>query len=275
MRELTLEEQELIAGGTVTTDIGPDIVVTADPGDGGGDWGGDWGYWPGDGGDYGGGDGGGGGGDGGGDSGPTMEPEPDGTTSRGANHVDMSRLSPSPSIDLSDCAVVVMTIGGHDIKVVFDNKTMPVGSAERNAATLGFNELAANFGKLDAAAQERISHLDHVVFTNVPDSSTVTGRSFSTEANGSFFYDSSELGAATQAFIASNILHDANHIAIFDRTGDLNQSRGRAAEVEGWQLQVNNAAALGLQQYEVDYLNALIADPNSGGGRVDQPAYPG
>jgi hypothetical protein len=58
MRELTLEEQELIAGGTDTTDL-PEIVVTADPGDGGG-WG-DWGDWGdyGDNGDYG--DGGGGG----------------------------------------------------------------------------------------------------------------------------------------------------------------------------------------------------------------------
>lgn len=55
MRELTLEELELVAGGSDT------IVVVAPDGDGGGDWGGDWG------GDYGGGDGGGGGG--GGDSG--------------------------------------------------------------------------------------------------------------------------------------------------------------------------------------------------------------
>jgi GH24 family phage-related lysozyme (muramidase) len=59
MRELTLEECELIAGGSTTDEI----VVTADSG-GGDDWGGDWGDW-GDwydtGGDYG--DGGGGGGD--------------------------------------------------------------------------------------------------------------------------------------------------------------------------------------------------------------------
>ena len=65
MRELTLEEQELIAGGTDTTDLG-EIVVTADPGDSG-DWGGDWGDW-GDSGDY-------IDGDGGGDS-PPPEPEP-------------------------------------------------------------------------------------------------------------------------------------------------------------------------------------------------------
>ncbi|WP_156804366.1 hypothetical protein ACNFJ7_05530 [Sphingomonas sp. HT-1] len=67
MRELTLEEQELIAGGTVTdgTDSGGDIVVTANPGDGGG---GDWG-------DYGDG-GGGGGGDGGGDAPQPQPPEP-------------------------------------------------------------------------------------------------------------------------------------------------------------------------------------------------------
>lgn len=72
MRELTLEELELIAGGTVTAgtagnDSGGDIVVTANPGDDGGyyppmpgwDGGGDYGDWGGGGG----GDGGGGGGD--------------------------------------------------------------------------------------------------------------------------------------------------------------------------------------------------------------------
>lgn len=64
MRELTLEELELISGGTHTES---EIVVV---GDGGGDDWGDWGDW----GDYGdgGGDGGGGGG-GGGDPPPTNE----------------------------------------------------------------------------------------------------------------------------------------------------------------------------------------------------------
>jgi hypothetical protein len=67
MRELTLEELELVAGGTDTGDI----VVTGDGGgDGGGDWGGDWGDW----GDFG--DGGGGGGDGGGGDSPApADPE--------------------------------------------------------------------------------------------------------------------------------------------------------------------------------------------------------
>ncbi|WP_420607364.1 hypothetical protein [Novosphingopyxis sp.] len=66
MRELTLEEQELISGGSTTDEI----VVTADGGgDGGGDWG-DWGDW-GDYGDYGDyGDGGGG------DTGPPPPPPP-------------------------------------------------------------------------------------------------------------------------------------------------------------------------------------------------------
>jgi hypothetical protein len=60
MRELTLEEQELVAGGSTTDEI----VVTADSGD---DWG-DWGDW-GDYGDYGDWYGDGGGGGGGSDSG--------------------------------------------------------------------------------------------------------------------------------------------------------------------------------------------------------------
>lgn len=74
MRELSLEDQELIAGGLQTVDaMNQDIVVTADPGDdgfyptlpvfdgGGGGGGGDWG-----------GDGGGGG-----DYTPPTEPEPE------------------------------------------------------------------------------------------------------------------------------------------------------------------------------------------------------
>lgn len=71
MRELTLEELELVAGGTVTDNYGGDIVVTA-PGDGGGDggWGGgDFGDF-GDYGDYGDTGGGGGGGGDTGTSGP-------------------------------------------------------------------------------------------------------------------------------------------------------------------------------------------------------------
>jgi len=65
MRELTLEEQELIAGGSTSDEI----VVTADSGD---DWG-DWGDW-GDYGDYGDWYGDGGGGGGGGDD---AQPDPD------------------------------------------------------------------------------------------------------------------------------------------------------------------------------------------------------
>jgi hypothetical protein len=66
MRELTLEEQELIAGGSTSDEI----VVTADSGD---DWG-DWGDW-GDYGDYGDWYGDGGGGGGGDDAQPDPTPE--------------------------------------------------------------------------------------------------------------------------------------------------------------------------------------------------------
>lgn len=70
MRELTLEELELISGGSVTTEIDEIVVVGDGGGDDGGDWG-DWGDWGDDwyDGDY----GDGGGGDGGGDTAP---PEP-------------------------------------------------------------------------------------------------------------------------------------------------------------------------------------------------------
>jgi len=202
----------------------------------------------------------------------THDPEPSGNI-RGANHVDMDRLvPPGANIDLDDCEVVLFALGNHDVKIVFDNKTLPLGSAERQTATLAFQSLTRDFNNLNAAAQESLSHLDHIVFTNVPDSSTVTGRSFSTEANGTFFYDSSEFKNASMGFMESNMLHDANHIAIYDRTGDYNQSRGTASEVSGWQMQIDNAATLGLTTQEVSYLQRLVNDPTQGRGGT--PAYP-
>ena len=105
MRELTLAEQELIAGGTDTTDLG-EIVVTADPGDSG-DWGGDWGDF----GDWGygdSGDSGGGGGGGGGD--PTPDPNCAGTTPS-ADWADSPEVKAALDTARADKAGVERAIG--------------------------------------------------------------------------------------------------------------------------------------------------------------------
>lgn len=255
MRELTIEEQELIAGGSITDGGGGggDIVVVADGG-GGGDWGdyggGDWGDY----GDYGGGDGGGGGGDAGGS---------------GADaHADKSDLSPDPSIDLSDVNLLPVAIGGHVVNVLIDQKTAPTFSDAYYKAIDAVTNLSLSYDSLNQAAKDALSHVQNIAFVDV-------NRSFSQEDSHTFFFDTSELVTASTAFAASNIVHDALHISVFDATNDLNQSRGIAAEVAGWQLQVDNAAALGLSAYEVQYLQGLIADPASQTPRIEQPPYGG
>jgi hypothetical protein len=116
MRELTLEELELVAGGTDTGDI---VVTGGDSG--GGDWGdfGDYG-----GGDYGG-DYGGDSGGGGGDSGDTSLPPIQATD----NHGNSVTIEPKvdPNAKTADIIVTAANTAG-DFKVDFDLAKLDVNS---------------------------------------------------------------------------------------------------------------------------------------------------
>ncbi|HTG37428.1 polymorphic toxin type 44 domain-containing protein [Sphingomonas sp.] len=192
MRELTLAEQELIAGGTVTDDYGPDIVVTADPGDSGGDWGGDWGDW---GGDYG--DSGDGGGSDGGDSPPPPEPDPEEPPCDEADKVTM--LSPPDnakyyvpegmSPDYLNNAINHLTsiargegsplglVGAHE-RVLLEFKDMYTNPA--NPHFIDFKDWGTNGGPSGSVGSDPIQHY-----------SDAAGRDVSAspyEPFGNFFY---------------------------------------------------------------------------------------
>jgi hypothetical protein len=138
MRELTLEELELVAGGLDTGDI----VVTGDGG-GGGDWG-DWGDWGGgDFGDY----GGGGGGDagGGGDGGDTSLPPIQATD----NHGNSVTIEPKVDVNAKTADIIVTAANtAGDFKVDFDLAKMDVKSVtldihDGNATYTGTADLSS------------------------------------------------------------------------------------------------------------------------------------
>jgi hypothetical protein len=131
------------------------------------------------------------------------------------------------------------------------------------------DRLASGFGLLNDAAKAAINSLDVVVFSTQPN------RSFADVFPRRFFYDANEFyrsdgSLISDAFGASNIVHDANHILLYDQ--NLNYA-GRDAEVASWQLQVDNSLAFGLEIYETSYLQSLIDNPASQDQRLQNAPY--
>lgn len=181
--------------------------------------------------------------------------------------VDRSDLSPASSIDLSSVTVERITLGNHNIDVVVDLKTLPLNSDARNSAISIMWNFNMAYNNLSQSAKDAVSNLDYIVLGDFP------VRSFSEESKGAFYFDYSEIISGTPEFAASNILHDANHISIYEQTHNYELSRGTASEISGWQMQLDNADAYNLSTRERDYLKSLIADPNSQGTRVNTPPY--
>lgn len=237
MRVLTAEEIECVAGGTPTIVVTAPNAVTMDPY---GDF-----IFP----QY------------------ISPPQWFGGGYDTGGSVDRSDLSPSPSIDLSDTDAIEYDFTGHHIEFIIDNKDLPHGSEERRMAIDIIDNIYRGYDSMDMDAKEKLTGLDTVIFTDVPN------RSFSDETRGAFYFDISEIKNSSIPFAASNVLHDAVHNWIFQTTGDLNQSRGTASEIAGWQSQLNNAAAFGLSAAEISYLQGLIDNPGSQDPRVNQPPY--
>lgn len=182
---------------------------------------------------------------------------------------DRNFLSPSSSINLSKTSGFYMNIGGHRILVVIDRTTVPYGSSEWVLATQAISQLVSSYNSLTGQGQNALAHLDTIVFTASPI------RSFADVGPNRYFYDTSEFyntagTLISPNFAASAIVHDANHILQYDSHLAY---QGISAEVAGYQLQVDNGSALGLQPYEVNYLNGLISDPHSQDARLNQPPY--
>lgn len=153
-----------------------------------------------------------------------------------------------------------VTLGGRQVFFIADRLSVQPGTEEwKFIGRLG-THLQSSFDRLDAAGKKALEHLDAVVFAG---SDNPAFRSYADVKPNCYVYDVAEFrysdgNLVTLAFAASNIVHDANHILMFDQG---REHTGLAAERECWGLQIANAAALGLAEFEVDYLKGLIDVP--------------
>ena len=155
---------------------------------------------------------------------------------------------------------------GRTVLLAIDRRSIEPASDEwrfigRVAATL-----QASTARLSSEAREALDSLKAVVFSRSP------ARSYADVKPNTFVYDVDEFRRVDSSFIspayaASNIVHDARHIWMFDNR---QVHHGAAAEVACWRLQVANADALGLDTTEVNFLNGLIADPALMAERMSQ-----
>jgi len=177
---------------------------------------------------------------------------------------DRSKFRPpanEAAVDLSSTYGAFITLGGRNVLIVIDGKAVQPGTTEWNFIFQAAKTLAAAYPALDAQAKAALGVLNAVVFTKSPK------RSFASVDGGWFFYDTDEFPNATAAFAASNIVHDANHVWLHHNH---KPHVGDEAEITCWKLQVANQAALGLQPYEVTYLQGLIGNPGTSKQRMDE-----
>jgi len=183
---------------------------------------------------------------------------------------DRSFLAPTLSgFDLTNTAGLYVNLNGRNVLFVIDKKTIFYGSEVWQKAVSIIDRLTFSFDLLNAAARAAINALDIVIFSLQPN------RSFADVFPRRFFYDVSEFyrsdgSLISDAFGASNSVHDANHILLYDQ--NLNYV-GHSAEVASWQLQVDNSLAFGLQIYETSYLQSLIDNPSSQDERLQNAPY--
>lgn len=161
---------------------------------------------------------------------------------------------------LNNTAGAYIPLNGHNLLLVIDRNTVPHPSGEWDLIAATAAQLERAFPALSERARTALARLRAVIFSSKP------FRSFADLRPDLFFYDTDEFrrfldkSLVTPAWTASCIVHDANHILQHDEGGD-DASHGVVAETACWQLQVDNQAALGLHQVEVDHLNRFIADP--------------
>jgi len=180
---------------------------------------------------------------------------------------DRSRFRPPEAhLDLKATYGAYMVLGGRNILIVIDRAATLPGSKEWGLIHAAAKVLTGGYEALNAQAKDALANLNAVIFAKSPK------RSFASVAGGWFFYDTDEFlnsagGLISPAYVASNMVHDANHVRQFHaripHTGD-------AAEVDGWQLQVDNKDALGLQTFEVDFIKTFIADPAKARQRMEE-----
>jgi hypothetical protein len=173
---------------------------------------------------------------------------------------------PEAQLDLKATYGAYMVLGGRNVLIVVDRAATLPGSGEWGLIHAAAKTLTDGYDALSAQAKDALGNLNAVIFAKSPK------RSFASVAGGWFFYDTDEFlnsagGLISPAYVASNMVHDANHVRQFHaripHTGD-------AAEIDGWQLQVDNKDALGLQKFEVDFIKTFIADPSKARQRMEE-----
>jgi|GEM_PF-6751534 len=158
---------------------------------------------------------------------------------------------------LDNTAGAYVPLGGRDVLLVIDKNSVVPGSGEWKLLAQTAAQLAAAYPGLSEQGKTALSMLRAVVFSAKP------LRSYADVRPDLFFYDTDEFkrsdgSLVSPAWTASCIVHDANHIWQHDNGKTFT---GEGAETECWQLQVDNQAALGLNDPEVNHLKGFIADP--------------
>jgi len=158
---------------------------------------------------------------------------------------------------------------GRPLLLVIDRRTLAPGSDEWRFIGEVAAHLSACCEALSPQAAAALESLTAVVFSTSP------ARSYADVRPNAFVYDVDEFRRADRslirpAYAASNIVHDAHHIWMFDNG---QPHTGPDAEVICWQLQVDNAEALRLDITETDFLRGLIANPALVAERLEQQPF--
>lgn len=179
-------------------------------------------------------------------------------TPPGGTAEDRGFLSPKKKkIPLKETFGAYVPVDGHNILFVVDKAAIAPGSSDWTFVQEVARALSDSHPRLNARGKEALKKLKAVVFAKSPK------RSFASVKNSCFFYDTDEFLRSDRSrvraqWVASNIVHDANHVRLF-QAGQ--KHAGFKAEKECWQLQVDNRTALGLDKTETDHLQRLIDDP--------------
>lgn len=183
---------------------------------------------------------------------------------------DRGFLSPKKKvISLKQSYGAYLPVGGHTILLVIDRPAAAPGTPAWAFIHTVVRQLDAAFPALDPAGKEALSMLDAVIFAASP------SRSFARVEKSTFFSDTDEFQRADKSWIspaysASCIVHDANHVRIHKKG---KQHWGEKAEIACWKLQVANKDALGLDKFEVDFLQDLIDHPEKAKVRMEESPF--
>lgn len=172
----------------------------------------------------------------------------------------------SRKVKLDRTSGAFVVLGGRPLLLVIDLRTVGPGSDEwRFIGTVG-THLESHWQALSVQAKAALSTLKAVIFTTAP------ARAYADVKRSSFVYDVDEFQRSdgsliSAAYASSNIVHDANHVWMFEHRQPYT---GVDAEKTCWRLQIANAEALEIDPWDVDFLRGLIDDPAQVAMRIDE-----